>query len=512
MTTPGQDLASRAAARDKRKADGVIGMHGGAEGNHDADTRPPAHPPISRKVVSGSVRFMDVVIAAASGTAAYYFYVAHQPDADTGPYVTALAIQTLLLINIFQFADLYRVEGLRQFYQQIARVFVAWTFVFAIMIVVAFLAKVSNQYSRVWLIIWYAFGLFGLQFFRVLLRLAFRKWRREGRLLQRVVIVGGGEHGRYLLNALRSDPEAETEVIGIFDDRGPRRVPDDIEGHQKLGSINDLLVFARTNRIDLIIVALPLVAEKRVLEILQKLWVLPIDIRLSPQTTSIRFAPQAYSYLGNVPCLKVFDKPLTDWDSIVKAVEDRVLAAMILLFIAPLLVTIAIAIKLDSRGPVIFRQQRRGFNNQLFELYKFRTLRHEMRDDNAAKLVTKNDDRVTRVGSFLRRSSLDELPQFFNVLKGDMSVVGPRPHAMMAKAGDQLYEDVVIGYFARHRVKPGLTGWAQINGWRGETDTAEKLTRRLEFDLYYIENWSLWLDLKILLLTPFSLGTSKNAY
>src|SRR5690606_4328463 len=272
-------------------------------------------------------------------------------------------------------------------------------------------------------------------------------------------------------------------------DRGPRRVPDDIDGYQKLGSINDLLVFARTNRIDLIVVALPLVAEKRVLEILQKLWVLPVDIRLSPQTTSIRFAPQAYSYLGRVPCLRVFDKPLTDWDSIVKAVEDRVLASLILLFIAPLLIAIAIAIKLDSPGPVIFKQKRRGFNNQLFELYKFRTLRHEMRDDNAAKLVTKNDNRVTRVGAFLRRSSLDELPQFFNVLKGDMSVVGPRPHAIMAKAGDQLYEDVVTGYFARHRVKPGLTGWAQINGWRGETDTAEKLMRRLEFDLYYIENW-----------------------
>jgi len=325
-------------------------------------------------------------------------------------------------------------------------------------------------------------------------------------------VVGGGEHGRNLLKALHDDPEAEAEVLGIFDDRGPRRVPDAIDGYQKLGGIDDLLVFARTNRIDLIVVALPLVAEKRVLEILQKLWVLPVDIRLSPQTTSIRFAPQAYSYLGSVPCLKVFDKPLTDWDSIVKAIEDRVLAALILTFIAPLLVTIAISIKLDSRGPVIFRQQRRGFNNQLFELYKFRTLRHELRDANADKLVTKNDNRVTRVGSFLRKSSLDELPQLFNVLKGDMSVVGPRPHAMMAKAGDQLYEDVVTGYFARHRVKPGLTGWAQINGWRGETDTAEKLTRRLEFDLYYIENWSLWLDLKILLLTPFALSSTKNAY
>jgi Undecaprenyl-phosphate glucose phosphotransferase len=512
MTTPRQDLSNQVAASDKGKADRAVRDNGPEKYARTVGDRPAGRAPISRKVISGTARFMDVVIAVASGTAAYYFYVVGRPDAGPDQYITALAIHTLLLINIFQFAKLYQFDALRQFYQQVGRVFVAWTFVFALMIVAAFLAKVSDQYSRIWLVIWYTFGLLGLTLFRVFLRLAFRKWRQEGRLQQRVVIVGGGEHGRYLLKALRDDSDAEAEVIGIFDDRGPRRVPDDIDGHQKLGSINDLLVFARTNRIDLIVVALPLVAEKRVLEILQKLWVLPVDIRLSPQTTSIRFAPQAYSYLGSVPCLKVFDKPLTDWDSIVKSIEDRVLAALILTFIAPLLITIAIAIKLDSRGPVIFRQQRRGFNNQLFELYKFRTLRHELRDDNASKLVTKNDNRVTRVGAFLRRSSLDELPQFFNVLKGDMSVVGPRPHAMMAKAGEQLYEDVVAGYFARHRVKPGLTGWAQINGWRGETDTAEKLTRRLEFDLYYIENWSLWLDLKILLLTPFALGASKNAY
>jgi Undecaprenyl-phosphate glucose phosphotransferase len=511
MTTQPKDPSSNTKATDKRTVD-MAPVGRDAEGGAGAAGNRPALAPISRNVVSGTVRFMDVVISVCCAVAAYYFYVADQPDAEWNPYIFAIALQTFLLINVFQFAKVYRFDALRQFYNQFGRVFVAWTFVFAIMIVVAFLAKLSAQYSRVWLTIWYVFGLFGLTLFRVALRVGFEKWRSEGRLLQRVVVVGGGEHGRYLLKALRDDPNAEADVIGIFDDRGPRRVPDAIDGYQKLGSIDDLLIFARTNRIDLIVVALPLVAEKRVLEILQKLWVLPVDIRLSPQTTSIRFAPQAYSYLGRVPCLKVFDKPLTDWDSIVKAIEDRVLAALILTFIAPLLITIAVAIKLDSRGPVIFRQHRRGFNNQLFELYKFRTLRHEMRDDNAAKLVTKNDNRVTRVGAFLRRTSLDELPQFFNVLKGDMSVVGPRPHAMMAKAGDQLYEDVVTGYFARHRVKPGLTGWAQINGWRGETDTTEKLTRRLEFDLYYIENWSLWLDLKILILTPFALSSTTNAY
>src|SRR5690606_15644583 len=163
-------------------------------------------------------------------------------------------------------------------------------------------------------------------------------------------------------------------------------------------------------------------------------------------------------------------------------------------------------------GPVFFKQRRYGFNNELVEVYKFRTLRHEQTDANAARLVTSDDDRVTRVGRFLRRSSFDELPQFITVLKGDMSIVGPRPHAILATAGDELQGDVVDGYFARPRVKPGITGWAQINGWRGETDTREKILRRTEHDLYYIENWSLLFDLYIILRTPFAMLKGENAF
>jgi lipopolysaccharide/colanic/teichoic acid biosynthesis glycosyltransferase len=173
---------------------------------------------------------------------------------------------------------------------------------------------------------------------------------------------------------------------------------------------------------------------------------------------------------------------------------------------------VALAIRLDSKGPVLFKQKRYGFNNELIEVFKFRSMYHAASDADAAKLVTKGDSRVTRVGRFIRRTSLDELPQFFNVLRGELSLVGPRPHATKAKAADQLYNDVVDGYFARHRVKPGITGWAQVNGWRGETDTAEKLQRRVEHDLYYIENWSLAFDLYILWRTPISLLKSENAY
>ncbi len=173
----------------------------------------------------------------------------------------------------------------------------------------------------------------------------------------------------------------------------------------------------------------------------------------------------------------------------------------------------AIAIKLDSPGPVFFKQKRYGFNNELIEVYKFRSMRVDALDPSAARLVTKRDPRVTRVGRFIRKTSIDELPQLFNVVfKGDLSLVGPRPHAIHAKAADRQYDEVVDGYFARHRVKPGITGWAQINGWRGETDTSDKIQRRVEHDLYYIENWSMLFDLRILALTPFSVLKAANAY
>src|SRR5439155_14799067 len=180
--------------------------------------------------------------------------------------------------------------------------------------------------------------------------------------------------------------------------------------------------------------------------------------------------------------------------------------------LSPLMLLIAALVKLDSKGPALFKQKRFGFNNELIEVYKFRSMYHEMRDGDASRLVTKGDSRVTRMGRFIRKTSLDELPQFFNVLRGELSLVGPRPHATRAKAADQLYNDVVDGYFARHKVKPGITGWAQINGWRGETDTTEKLQRRVEHDLYYIENWSLAFDLYILFRTPFPLLGGENAY
>ena len=215
--------------------------------------------------------------------------------------------------------------------------------------------------------------------------------------------------------------------------------------------------------------------------------------------TKLRLRPRSYSYLGSVPVLDVFDRPIADWDVVVKALFDRCVGLLMLIALSPMMLAVALAVRLTSRGPVLFRQKRHGFNNELIEVFKFRSMYVDQCDAGAARMVTSGDPRVTPVGRFIRKTSLDELPQLFNVLKGDLSLVGPRPHALQAKAANTLYDQVVDGYFARHKVKPGITGWAQVNGWRGETDTREKIQRRVEHDLYYIENWSVLLDLQILL-------------
>jgi len=273
------------------------------------------------------------------------------------------------------------------------------------------------------------------------------------------------------------------------------------------------VAFARHTRVDLVIFSLPISAESRILQMLKKLWVLPVDIRLSAHTNKLHYRPRSYSYVGSVPVLDIFDKPIADWDVVMKWLFDKIVGSLALICAAPIMLIVAIAIKLDSKGPAIFKQKRYGFNNELVEICKFRSMYADQADATASRLVTQADARVTRVGRFIRKTSLDELPQLFNVVfAGNLSLVGPRPHALHAKAENRLYDEAVDGYFARHRVKPGITGWAQIHGWRGETDRQEKIQRRVEHDLYYIENWSILLDLYILAQTPFALIRTENAY
>ena len=335
---------------------------------------------------------------------------------------------------------------------------------------------------------------------------------RAGRFRKRIAIVGGGKAAEEALNLLEQSHDIDLEIVGLFDDREDARSPQSIRKYHKIGKIEELANFARNQRIDLIIVAIPLSAESRLLGILPRLWELPVDIRISGQASSLKLTPRAYTYIGKLPLLAVFDRPLKGWSLFLKDGLDRLIALAAIVALSPVMLGVALAVKLESKGPVIFRQKRYGFNNELIEVFKFRSMYTDRTDHAAAKLVTKNDPRVTRVGRIIRKTSLDELPQLFNVLTGQLSLVGPRPHATQAKAADTLYEKAVDGYFARHKVKPGITGWAQVNGWRGETDTREKIEQRVKHDLEYIDHWSLGFDLYILARTPFALLKSENAY
>lgn len=476
------------------------------------ERRTPIVPMISPTVVSGSVRFADAALIALTGLVLFHAYLGVQAPALRFIYYPTVLVGASLAVTSFQLSGLYRIPVLQRMTMQTSRLGMAWAGVVATLIGTGFLLKISEDVSRVWFVGWSVSAFAAMLAMRGITTILIHRWMKTGRLERRVVVVGGGEQGRRLIEALKTSAASDIRICGVFDDRGDARVPEAVAGCPKLGSVDELIRFARSNRIDLLIMALPLSAERRLLEMMRKVWVLPVDIRLSALDAPLRMTAGTYSYVGNVPFFNLYDKPLSDWDYVLKLVEDRLLAALLLLLLSPLLLVIAIAIKLDSKGPVFFKQRRYGFNNELVEVYKFRTLKHEKTDANASRLVTADDDRVTRVGRYLRRSSFDELPQFITVLKGDMSIVGPRPHAILAKAGDELYGDVVDGYFARHRVKPGITGWAQVNGWRGETDTREKIQRRTEHDLYYIENWSLLFDLYIILRTPLAMLRGENAF
>jgi Undecaprenyl-phosphate glucose phosphotransferase len=464
-------------------------------------------------VITGAVRIVDFVVLSVVGTALYLAYVARL-DGFAWEYITAIVAMAATAVICFQASDIYQVQIFRGHLRQMTRMASAWAFVFLLFIGVSFFAKLGGAISRVWLSAFFIVGLAALIAQRAVLRGLIRRWAHQGRLDRRTIIVGADINGENLIKELNAQEDSDLQILGVFDDRNDKRSLETCAGSPKLGKVDDIIEFARRTRIDLVLFALPISAETRILEMLKKLWVLPVDIRLSAHTNKLRFRPRSYSYLGKVPTLDVFEAPITDWDLVMKWLFDRIVGALILLAALPVMALVALAIKLDSPGPVLFRQKRFGFNNERIDVFKFRSLFHDQADPLAKTVVTKGDKRVTRVGRFIRKSSLDELPQLFNVVfKGNLSLVGPRPHAVQGKLQSQLFDEAVDGYFARHRVKPGITGWAQVNGWRGEVDSEEKIQKRVEFDLYYIENWSVLFDVYILLKTPVSLMTkNENAY
>jgi Undecaprenyl-phosphate glucose phosphotransferase len=466
---------------------------------------------ISPTVLAGSLRSLEFALITALGAVIAALYV-DGGGANIARYASAAGLTSIAATVVFDMLGLYAVPSMHRQARSLPRLIGGWTLAITLLVGAIFFLKLGETFSRVWLASWYAATALTLVAVRAAVGVQTRRWSKQGRLNRRAVVYGGGRAADALLASLAADPDCDIRICGVFDDRAVERSDGNDGPGSPLGRLSDLIDFARKSRVDMVLLALPLSAESRLIEILQRLWVLPADIRLVASASRLRLSPRAYTYAGDVALLALADKPIADWGLVAKCVFDKVLGCLALVALAPVMLATAVAVRLDSRGPVLFRQKRYGFNNELIEVYKFRSMYVAQTDQSAAKLVTKDDPRVTRVGRFIRKTSLDELPQLLNVIMGDLSLVGPRPHAVSAKAAGKLYDEAVDSYFVRHKVKPGITGWAQINGWRGETDTEAKLKARIEHDLYYIENWSVFLDLYILLKTPWTLLKSENAY
>ncbi len=328
---------------------------------------------------------------------------------------------------------------------------------------------------------------------------------------ERLVIVGSGEAARRMMHWLTVARPWLVEVVGVFDDRGTERISDSGLAGQIRGNTRDLIEFYKRVPFDKIVMALPHSAEERVLHLLRRLRQLPVDIVLAPDLIGFRTPDQEHMDVAGLQLCALTGQPIREPQRLIKGAIDRVLSALILVFLSPLLLGVALVIRLNSPGPILFRQPRQGLGDTLFDVFKFRTMHQDLADTVGREQTKRGDPRVTRVGAWLRRTSIDELPQLLNVLRGEMSLVGPRPHTPhMLIEGKRIF-DLVDEYSFRHRVKPGITGLAQVNGYRGAIDTPEQLRARINYDLYYIDNWSLWLDFRILCQTALCLG-GANAF
>jgi len=372
-------------------------------------------------------------------------------------------------------------------------------------------SQALDSFPRGWLVIWFATSLLLTSLTRVLVAQYVRRLQHQGVLSEVIAVVGAGPVADRLVQTLRQTRPETIELLGVFDDKIAGAVPSTLKS---TGTLAQLIELGKTRKIDWILLTLPPTAEHRLLAIVQRLKALSVPIGLCPQHVGLTVPYRTIDYVGDsVPVSLLADRPIRRWDAVTKEAEDLLIGGILTLLLLPVLAIIALAIKLNSPGPIIFKQRRHTFNNREFDIYKFRTMRwNPTAAVESLKQTSRHDDRVTRVGRFLRASSLDELPQLFNVLRGEMSLVGPRPHAVNMRTEDRLGSEITDMYAHRHRVKPGITGWSQVNGARGATHTTAQLRRRVELDLHYIENWSLLLDLKILVLTPGEVIKRTNAY
>jgi len=408
---------------------------------------------------------------------------------------------TLTLLDAYDYANLIEPRA------QLQRMLGTLVAALILFVLTGYFTKTSVHYSRVWTIDWFVLILVFQLLARLLLLSQLRVLHRSAGLAEHIVIIGALAEVESLLGQLsHAKDDRALEIVGIFLTPGAAALQT-VGRFPVLGGLDASAAYIRGHKVDQVILAMPHAEQAELQKAVQDLGHLPVDVSL--YLVPVGVPVRGVSRRAGAALLDIHRRPLGGAQLMLKRLEDRLLSSLMLLVAAPLMLLIAIAIKLDSRGPVFYRQLRTGFNSNRLDILKFRTMHHAADQDGALVQATRDDPRVTRIGRWLRSSSLDELPQLWNVLRGEMSLVGPRPHAVVH---DEQFAAQVDNYFARHKVLPGMTGWAQVNGLRGEVRTPLEIDHRVEYDLYYIENWSLWLDIKIILRTAFIVIFSKNAY
>lgn len=458
-----------------------------------------------RTAENGSCFFNRLFDIVAIGTALYLGLKLHGQVVTTSYimlYFTVMAVYLYMAESV----QLYRSWRVGTIQRNFALVVVCLCAAFGMMLVITFALKSTANYSRVVFGLWFCISFGITTFWRISGRLVKNSLHAKGISVRRVAVVGCTPNAIRLIKEIQSKPEMGLTFCGVYDDREADRLTEC--SANLIGKVEECVEAARQGLFDKLYITLPLSADKRIADIIQRLGDSTVDVHLVPDFLLYNLMHARLGNVGEVETLSVFESPYygaRDW---VKRSFDIVVSSIALILLALPMLGIAIAIKATSRGPVLFKQDRYGLDGKPIKVFKFRSMTVQ---DNGAKVVQakKGDARITPLGAVLRRTSLDELPQFINVFFGDMSVVGPRPHAV---AHNEEYRKLVAFYMLRHKVKPGITGWAQINGWRGETDSLEKMEKRVEYDLNYIKNWSLWWDTKIVFLTFFRGFTGKNVY
>jgi putative colanic acid biosynthesis UDP-glucose lipid carrier transferase len=384
---------------------------------------------------------------------------------------------------------------------------VSWLTLLAILFLCAYATDSLHFFDRGVLLAWALVTPVALWVSVWIGRAILRKRARDPSTLKTAVVIGAGLLGVKVATALQGDREEAREFLGWFDDRTDERLAGETNGRM-LGGLKDAAPFIRARGVKEVFITLPLGSQPRIVELLESIQGTTASLFFVPDVFGISIIQGRLQDMNGVPVVGICETPFTGTNELVKRTSDIVLALLILVLISPLLLILAVGVKLSSPGPAIFRQRRNGLDGGEITVYKFRSMR-AMDNGPVVAQATKDDPRITPFGAFLRKTSLDELPQFFNVLQGRMSIVGPRPHAV---AHNELYRELISAYMVRHKVKPGITGWAQVNGLRGETETVDKMKARVEYDLEYLRNWSLGLDLQIIVRTIRVLFVDRNAY